>query len=212
MCSRPLLDFCVIPSDLDGSTSTKMVELLFKYGANVNQRWEGFTTWQVVLYRVHCDCNRRNLTDRAPYFRVAGWAHILKLLLQHGADPFASCANISPLDRSKHESHRIEDIITDVFEDRLPHEANELRFVLQAQKTAHNEPRTSQPLLRYKDDRNNRKRHFSGYEELEPRNRRPHPDPLYFNRPPSPSPRDRYMYSTSRRSLYDSQSTWHFPR
>jgi hypothetical protein len=209
---RPLLDYALIPRRLDGEISAEMVELLLRCGTNPNQMWSGTTTWQRFLEWGHDHPWDSSYTlNYAKTFTRTSWAHIFKIVLQHGANPLATCAkrhtaSVNP----KQQSHQVLDVINDLFQNTNPHEAKELRFILEEKKKSYDESRTSQPLLRYKDNRNNRKRHFPDYEKPESRKRMAYADPLYFNGPPSS--RDRETYYTPRRSEYDSRSTWHFPK
>jgi hypothetical protein len=209
---RPLLDYCLIPRYLDGHISIDMVTLLLNYGANVNQNWNGSTPWRNVLAWVHAhNWDRPDPLGRTPYFTLTSWANILKLLFQYGANPFASCAQVhggGP--NPKYRSHHFEDVITDVFQKRLPHEATELLHIQQQKKRAHGNLHKTQVSLRDNDKSNKAKRKYSGSEEQEARKRKLNPCLRQYN---TPRPRgDRYLDSAPRGSGYGSQSTWRFAK
>jgi hypothetical protein len=66
----------------------KMLQLLFRSGASPNTPGKGYTwtPWQQVLYAA------KNDTLGAPKVAVK-WAEIVKIFLDHGADPSAECKN-----------------------------------------------------------------------------------------------------------------------
>jgi hypothetical protein len=64
----------------------KMLQLLFRSGASPNTPGKGYTwtAWQQVLYAAN------NVVLGAPEMAVK-WAEIVKIFLDHGADPSAEC-------------------------------------------------------------------------------------------------------------------------
>jgi hypothetical protein len=204
-----LLEIALSLGHQNKNFSVEMVEILLRYGADPNQASGKFTTWQRSLDWVHTqDWDIAGPISSAPYFELTRWASVFKLLLQHGANPYATC-------RYKHESktgqelksHKVADVITDIFDSRLPHEASELRYILQKHTKARDNLTTTQAFFRY-DENRMEKRKFSRFKEQEPHKRRPYSNQLHYN---TPTPlRDRFMHSVPRRSRYSSRSTRNF--
>ena len=150
--------------------SLEMVELLLRYGADPNKISGKFTTWQRSLDWVHTqDWDNARPVSASPYFELTRWANTFKLLLQHGANPYETCRyEHKSKANQKLESHKVSDVITDVFGTRLPHEAGELRYILQKQMEIHDKTEQRRAIFSYSGDRDSKKRKRSVGEEQEP--------------------------------------------
>ncbi|TVY24004.1 hypothetical protein LHYA1_G006937 [Lachnellula hyalina] len=83
---RPLLQYAVSSeNDLcmrDLRVNTGMVELLLRCGARVDEVYQRTTAWDLVLESLWL-----LLCNREPESTVAMWLSVVKLFLEHGADP-----------------------------------------------------------------------------------------------------------------------------
>jgi hypothetical protein len=135
--SPALLNCALLPSRSDANdpsqfseTNVGMLGLLLKHGASPNTVWKGYTTWQRVLSLVHnfnWDANGRNNYDRGGYLH--NWLLAFTMLLQHGASPTTTCLENHPVDAGevvKLDSHRVADVISDVFGKCFPKETAQL--------------------------------------------------------------------------------------
>jgi hypothetical protein len=87
----PLLAFalCFDSWGLEGKAtipSYNVVQLLLDNGANPNEMYEWRTIWQYTIHYVHI---LNDMEAKLPDFPC--WMQIFKLMLEHGADPYACC-------------------------------------------------------------------------------------------------------------------------
>jgi hypothetical protein len=83
--------------------SVQLTESILRHGADPNEEYEGSTIWRYMLNYVHAVC---------PDFDRE-WLRVFQVMLEHGADPHACCAERSPTwsqsPRSPSISHSIRD-------------------------------------------------------------------------------------------------------
>ncbi len=135
---QALLNCALAPEDSGcpifySKTGIKMLGLLLKHGASPNTPWQGHTPWQRALFLVH-DFDWENRIEDYGYDEVTlglrNWLSVFKMLLQHGASPTTTCIQNHPVvghkEALRFTSHRVADVIRDIFGKRFPQETAQL--------------------------------------------------------------------------------------
>jgi hypothetical protein len=151
----------------DRCVSVEMIEILLKHGADANRASGKFTIWQRTLEWVHTqDWDKIDAISSLPSNQLKIWANIFKLLLHYGANPYATCRYEHKSNADyKLKSHKVLDVIADIFHKRLPHEADELSYIVQKQMEIYDKSRTTWGISPNCEYQHSRKRRRSAWEE-----------------------------------------------
>jgi len=123
----------------------EMLDLLLTSGVNPNQLWAGHTAWQHTLSLLHSTDwggpdGPLDASDESRGLRhLRKWVEVFAMLLRYGANPHTTCtknhlisqAHGTHGNRRKINSHKVADVISDVFQYHLPQEAAELKRMIE---------------------------------------------------------------------------------
>jgi hypothetical protein len=132
----------------------KMIELLFRYGANPNQLFGGHTPWQRFLTWTHRSCGKDTYTyhsrhkednyeDGAPpdpyrnpdFSYLHLWSSLFRKMLLNGASTTTTCTKNHKLHNGPFTTrHQVLDVIDDIFGRFLPEDALALKQLVEASR------------------------------------------------------------------------------
>jgi hypothetical protein len=134
-CGRSLINYAILPETRQQIVNVEMIDLLLSLGAEPNRVFEGHTPWQRALSWVHQVDWRPTPEFSTSELVMRSWVDAFKVLLRHGANPNTTCIFNHRICQAgklvSTQSHKVLDVIHDVFEPRLPREVAALQRVLE---------------------------------------------------------------------------------